>query len=175
MAETFGPQKVRLEQALELIGDHEPVSYGEIVELIATASACKKRAAKDNLRILREARLLESAPAPDPNGDKRLRYYRVSDRGRQVLAHPYAPNLLRRARQLFTSCPSGRAKVVQRLADREGGRAGAWRQLEKRWLVPLEEVVTWATILDEVVDWNSLPSILGGLWAAARYGAFKHS
>lgn len=50
MAETFGPQKVRLEQALELIGDHEPVSYGEIVELIATASACKERAAKDNLR-----------------------------------------------------------------------------------------------------------------------------
>jgi hypothetical protein len=121
MANQFGSEKVHLEQALALLGEIGPISYSVAVAAIADRFSCQQRAAADAFHVLREGRYLERAKLPAPGGDRRLRYYRIGERGRYLLTHPDGPHVLRIARQLFTSCPSDWVRWFQERATAQHG------------------------------------------------------
>lgn len=102
MARQYGREKIDLWLTLGLIGeDRRP--WGVLVQELRVGFGCSERAAKDALAILRRGRYLE---LDRDESDRRRCFCRLSDRGREVLAHPDGWLVLRLARKLFTSCPS---------------------------------------------------------------------
>jgi hypothetical protein len=132
MARPYGQEKIDLWVALALVASSDQgIGSGALAARLMGLFACTERTAKDAVAILRRARYLE--PHTDTR-DARRRSYRVSERGRIVLAHPYGWLLLRFARKLFTGCPSRRGSHWQHALTTSGALDSQLQRLEQRLL-----------------------------------------
>jgi hypothetical protein len=158
MARPYGIQKVRLDEVLLVIAALEPIGYSTLVAELEDHFQCRTRAAQDALSILRKGHFIETAPArtadqaahyrvarAEPLIDTSRRLYFLSDRGRYLHQHPAAPQLLRRARKLFTTNASPGVRRFQQAAiRRHGGLDEALWFFEKSY-IPRIPVVSHAS------------------------------
>ncbi len=129
--------KIKLWQALELIGRLEPIGSTELVRELNNCFGCSDRTSRDVLTVFRRGQFVETTSPweAEPDGrliESRRQLYRLSERGRYLVGHPRGGGVLRLAQRLFTGTPSANVRRYQRsiaasvgleqeLADRERG------------------------------------------------------
>jgi DNA-binding MarR family transcriptional regulator len=75
-------------------------------------SACRERAAKDNISILVKGSWVAARPVPD---DRRRKRYVVTEKGRSDMRGHFGEGALRRGRRRYSTCLSGAARRHQAL------------------------------------------------------------
>ena len=116
--------KIKLWQALELIGRLEPIGSTELVRELNSRFGCSDRTSLNVLTVFRRGQFVETTSPweAEPDGrliESRRQLYRLSERGRYLVGHPRGGGVLLLAQQLFTGPPS--VGLEQELADRERG------------------------------------------------------
>ena len=123
---------IDLALVLALVGHFEPVSRKHLVRYLGNAFDCSDRAIANALSILVQGHWLQRTRCSD---DARVSTYRLTERGKYLLAHPRGWMVLRVARKLFTTCPSERARRRQAVLVQQDANT-ALQKLERAVLVP---------------------------------------
>ena len=116
--------KIKLRQALELIGRLEPIGSTELVRELNSRFGCSDRTSRNVLTVFRRGQFVETTSPweAEPDGrliESRRQLYRLNERGRYLVGHPRGGGVLLLAQHLFTGTP--RVGLEQELADRERG------------------------------------------------------
>lgn len=104
MNRRYAREKVDLWLVLALVALRGELRSGEHVALLAQEFDCSERAVKDALAVLRRGGYID---AVRDGRDRRERRLHVTDGGAQLVTASYGWIVLRFARRLFTTCPSG--------------------------------------------------------------------
>jgi len=123
---------IDLALVLALVGHFEPVSRKHLVPYLGKFFDSSDRTTADALSILVQGHWLQRTRCSD---DARVSTYRLTERGKYLLAHPRGWMVLRVARKLFTTCPSERARRRQAVLVQQDANT-ALQKLERAVLVP---------------------------------------
>ena len=105
---TNAHQQLSIDSVLALLAEHSPFRSVELAAQVAELESIGKQKAYDAIGFALRCGLIERVAPPDGRGDRRQRYYALSEVGRFLLEHAGRSLLLRHARRPYTSChPDG--------------------------------------------------------------------